>query len=135
MAAPTDRSAHAVGVFFAGAGVMHFVRPDFFEAIVPRWFPSPRLANRVSGGAEIVLGLGMVPRRTRPFAARGLLALTAVVYPANIDMALNDVMVKPGEHGRMVRSEGVEAARPLNLARLPLQFVMAWAVWRHRKRA
>lgn len=88
----------------------------------------------MSGGAEIVLGLGMVPRRTRPFAARGLLALTAVVYPASIDMALNELVVKPGEDGRMVRTEGVAAARPLNLARLPLQFVMAWAVWRHRRR-
>ena len=43
---------------------MHFVRPDFFEAIVPRWFPSPKLANQVSGAAEIILGVGMMPRRT-----------------------------------------------------------------------
>ncbi len=134
MAPPSDRSAHALGVFFAGAGVMHFVRPDFFEAIVPRWFPSPRIANQASGAAEIVLGLGMLPRRTRPLAARGLLALTAVVYPANIDMAINDVVVKPGEDGRMERVEGVEAARVVNLLRLPLQFVMAWAIRRHARR-
>ena len=57
--APSDRSAYAVGTFFAGAGVMHFARPDFFEAIVPRWFPSPKFANQASGAAEIVLGLGM----------------------------------------------------------------------------
>lgn len=135
MAAPSDRSAHLVGAFFAGAGVMHFVRPDFFEAIVPRWFPSPKLANQASGAAEIVLGLGMLPRRTRPLAARGLLALTAAVYPANIDMALNDVAVKPGEDGRMERVEGIEAARTVNLVRLPMQFVMAWAIWRHLRRS
>ncbi|MEM9521387.1 MAG: hypothetical protein AAGA37_18905 [Actinomycetota bacterium] len=135
MAAPSDRSAHAAGAFFAGAGVMHFVRPDFFEAIVPRWFPNPAFANQASGAAEIVLGLGMIPKRTRPLAATGLLALTAAVYPANIDMAINDVVVKPDENGTMQRIEGVKAARPVNLLRLPLQFVMAWAVWRHRKRA
>ncbi|MGB1681311.1 MAG: DoxX family protein [Acidimicrobiales bacterium] len=128
---PSDRSAHAVGAFFAGAGVMHFVRPDFFEAIVPRWFPSPKLANQVSGAAEIILGVGMMPRRTRPFAARGLLVLTAAVYPANIDMAINDVVVKPDNDGHMERVEGVKAARPQNLIRLPLQFVMAWAIRRH----
>ena len=134
MAAPSDRSAHLTGAFFASAGVMHFVRPDFFDALVPRWFPSPKLANQVSGAAEIVLGLGMIPRRTRPLAARGLLALTAAVYPANIDMAINDVVVKPGEDGRMERVEGVKAARTVNLIRLPMQFVMAWAVWRHLRR-
>ena len=110
---------------------MHFVRPDFFEAIVPRWFPSPKLANQVSGAAEIILGVGMMPRRTRPFAARGLLVLTAAVYPANIDMAINDVVVKPDDDGQMERVEGVKAARPQNLIRLPLQFVMAWAIRRH----
>ena len=129
--APSDRSAYAVGTFFAGAGVMHFVRPDFFEAIVPRWFPSPKLANQVSGAAEIILGVAMMPRRTRPLAARGLLVLTAAVYPANIDMAINDVVVKPDDDGQMERVEGVKAARPQNLIRLPLQFVMAWAIRRH----
>ena len=73
---------------------------------MPRWFPSPKFANQASGAAEIVLGLGMIPRRTRPLAARGLLVLTAVVYPANIDMAINDVVVKPGDNGRMERVEG-----------------------------
>jgi len=128
---PSDRSARAVGAFFAGAGVMHFVRPDFFEAIVPRWFPSPKLANQVSGAAEIILGVAMMPRRTRPLAARGLLVLTAAVYPANIDMAINDVVAKPDDDGQMERVEGVKAARPQNLIRLPLQFVMAWAIRRH----
>lgn len=113
---------------------MHFVRPDFFEAIVPRWFPSPKLANEVSGAAEIVLGTGMFHPATRPAAAKGLLLLTAAVYPANIDMAINDVVVKPGEDGRMERVEGVRAARTLNLLRLPMQFVMVWAIRRHTRR-
>ena len=113
---------------------MHFMRPDFFEAIVPRWFPSPKLANEVSGAAEIVLGAGMFHPATRPAAAKGLLLLTAAVYPANIDMAINDVVVKPGEDGRMERVEGVRAARTLNLLRLPMQFVMVWAIRRHTRR-
>jgi uncharacterized membrane protein len=134
MRTPSDRSAYAVGAFFAGAGAMHFVRPDFFEAIVPKWFPSPKVANEASGAAEIVLGLGMIPKRTRPLAARGLLMLTAAVYPANLDMAMNDVAVKPGDDGRMRRIEGVEAARTVNLARLPIQVLIAWAIRRHTRR-
>ena len=134
VAPPSDRSAYVLGSFFAGAGVMHFVRPDFFEAIVPRWFPSPKVANEASGAAEIVLGLGMIPRRTRPLAAKGLLMLTAAVYPANLDMALHDVVVKPGDDGRMERVEGVAAARTANLIRLPIQVVIAWAIRRHARR-
>ena len=114
---------------------MHFVRPDFFEAIVPRWFPDPKLANQASGAAEIALGLGMFHPRTRPIAARGLLYLTAAVYPANLDMAMNDVAVLPGDDGKMTRVEGVETTRVQNLVRLPFQVLFAWALKRHFRRS
>jgi uncharacterized membrane protein len=127
-----DRSALAVGAAFTGAGVGHFVRPDFFEAIVPRWFPGPRVANQVSGGAEIVLGLAMIPRRTRRVAAWGLLGLLAAVYPANIDAAINGVDVRKGDDGRFHRHEG-EIADARNWIRLPFQFVLGALVWRHTR--
>ena len=135
MAPPSDRSAYVLGTFFTSAGVMHFVRPDFFEAIVPRWFPSPKAANQASGAAEIALGLGMFHPRTRPVAARGLLYLTAAVYPANLDMAMNDVAVLPGDDGKMERVEGVEKTRTQNLVRLPFQVLFAWALKRHMRKA
>ena len=58
-------STSLAAAFFTGAGVMHFARPDFFESIVPEWFRDKRLANSVSGAAEIALGLGLLPARTR----------------------------------------------------------------------
>jgi uncharacterized membrane protein len=119
---------------FAGAGVAHFARPDFFEAIVPRWFPNPALANQASGAAEIVCGLGMFPRRTRRVAAFGLLAILAGVFPANVDMYLNDVDLVPGEDGRMQRVEGADGVRTRNLVRLPFQFLFALLAWRHTRR-
>ena len=131
---PSDRSARIVGGMFAGAGIAHFARPGFFEAIVPRWFPNAALANQVSGAAEIVLGLGMFARRTRRASALGLLALTAAVYPANIDMYVNDVDVRVGDDGSVERVENAEGVRTRNLIRLPFQFVIAWAVWRHARR-
>lgn len=117
--------------FFTGAGVMHFARPDFFESVVPDWFPDRRLANRASGAAEIVLGLGLLPRRTRRASAYGLAALTAIVFPANIDMAINDVELVPVE-GKMTRSVGTAtgASRLVNWVRLPLQLPLGYAVWR-----
>ena len=130
----SDRSAHAVGAAFAGAGVAHFARPDFFESIVPRWMPSPRATNQISGAAEIVLGVAMMPRRTRRVAAFGLLGLLAAVFPANVDMYLNDVELRPDADGRMQRAEGADGVRTQNAIRLPFQLLFAWAVWRHTRR-
>lgn len=115
---------------------MHFARPDFFESIVPEWFPDKRLANYVSGAAEIVLGLGLLPARTRRASALGLIALLAAVFPANIDMAVNNVEVKPVD-GKMSRSAGtaVGPGRIVNWVRLPLQIPVAVALWRIARQA
>ncbi|MEZ5244475.1 MAG: hypothetical protein R2707_05200 [Acidimicrobiales bacterium] len=130
----SDRSARVIGAMFAGAGSAHFARPDFFEAIVPRWFPNPKFANQASGAAEIVCGLAMFPRRTRRWAAFGLLGILAGVFPANVDMYLHDVDMSPGDDGRMERVENAEGVRTRNLVRLPVQFVFAALVWRHTRR-
>jgi uncharacterized membrane protein len=128
-------STLVASALFTGAGVMHFARPDFFESIVPDWFPDKRLANLGSGAAEIVLGLGLLPPATRRMSALGLVALTAAVFPANVDMALNDVEVKPVD-GRMTRSVGsaTGAARAVNWLRLPMQIPMAVGMWRIARR-
>jgi uncharacterized membrane protein len=126
-------SPYVAGAFFASAGVMHFAKPDFFEAIVPDWFPSATAANQVSGAAEIVLGLGMMSPVTRKFSALGLLALTVAVFPANVDMALERVEVKPVD-GRLTRSVGT-ATGPQNWIRLPMQAPLLWWLWREARAA
>ena len=130
------RSTLLASTFFTGAGVMHFARPDFFESIVPDWFPDARLANEVSGAAEIALGLGLLPAGTRRWSAYGLIALLTAVFPANVDMALNDVEVRPVD-GRMTRSVGTAAglARVANWLRLPMQVPLAVAMWRIARQA
>ncbi len=112
---------------------MHFAKPDFFEAIVPDWFPDAELANRASGAAEIALGLGMLSRRTRRASSLGLIALTAAVFPANVDMAVNRVEVRRVD-GRMVRSVGT-ATGPQNWIRLPMQLPLLWWLWRETRAA
>ena len=120
-------------MFFTGAGSMHFARPDFFESIVPDWFPNAQLANRLSGAAEIALGLGMIAPQTRRVSALGLIALTVVVFPANVDMAVNKVEVKPLD-GAMARSVGT-ATGPQNWIRLPMQLPLIWWLWRESRAA
>jgi uncharacterized membrane protein len=130
----SDTSARVIGSAFVGAGITHFARPDFFESIVPRWFPNLALANQLSGAAEIVCGVGMFYRRTRRIAGFGLLGILIGVFPANVDMYLNNVDMKPGDDGKMTRVEGADGVRQRNLIRLPFQFLFAFFVWRHTKK-
>lgn len=116
---------------------MHFVRPDFFESIVPDWFPDKKLANLGSGAAEIALGLGLLAPRTRKFSALGLIALLLAVLPANVDMAVNSVEITPDDDGKMTRSAGTAEGpgRIVNWVRLPLQLPLIWWMWREAKAA
>ena len=107
---------------FVGAGVMHFVRPAVFEAIVPPYLPSPRALVLVSGAAEILGGVGLLVPAVRVWAGVGLILLLLAVFPANLFMA------QEAEQFRWVPAWAL-------WARLPLQAVLiaavAWAagVW------
>jgi uncharacterized membrane protein len=105
-------------VFWIVAGTMHFVAPKFYEAIVPP--PLDRYKRevvQVSGVAELIGGLGVMPARTRRAARWWLLATLVAVYPANIYMAL-----RPEKFKNM--------PAPALWARLPVQFLFAWFTWR-----
>jgi uncharacterized membrane protein len=126
-------SAIGAGMLFTGAGIAHFTKPDFFEAIVPDWIPNAALANRLSGAAELAFGLAMFYQRTRKLSALGLFALTIAVFPANIDTAVNNVEPQLVE-GRFSRSVGT-ATGPLNWIRLPLQLPLLWWLWKEYRAA
>lgn len=108
------RSEKLLAGFLLGAGIMHFVNPDFFDAIVPPWAPgSARAATYVSGLAEMLVGLGIVVGRTRRYALWSAAALFVAVYPANLYMAWD------------WRDRDI-ADRLVAYGRLPLQIPMVW---------
>jgi uncharacterized membrane protein len=111
---------YLLAVFFVGAGVMHFVKPDFYVAIMPPYLPWHLELVWISGVFEILGGIGVLfPQPLRRWAAWGLVALLIAVFPANLHVALHDVAV------------GGQAASPLfNWVRLPFQLVfIAWVIW------
>jgi uncharacterized membrane protein len=120
-----SRLQRTVVVGFGTLGVLHFVRPRQFEAIVPKFVPmSAENAVRWSGYAELIGAAGVAVPATRRLARWWLLGLLAAVYPANIEMA-----VAPERCAK----RGVPADRIprwLLWARLPLQPLFALAVWR-----
>jgi uncharacterized membrane protein len=77
------------GPFFVFAGVMHFVIPRTYEAIMPPWLPAHRELVYASGVAEIAGGAGLMADATREPAGWWLIATLAAVFPANLHMALH----------------------------------------------
>ena len=80
---------YIIGGFFIFAGVMHFVKPHSYAAIMPDWIPAHDEAVAVSGVAEIAGGAALFSDRTARFGGWWLIALLVAVFPANIHMALN----------------------------------------------
>lgn len=66
------------------AGVSHFRTPKFFLKITPPWVPRPELINKLVGGMEILLGIGLLFPATRSLAAAGVILLLIAVFPANV---------------------------------------------------
>ncbi|RYY12040.1 MAG: DoxX family protein [Chitinophagaceae bacterium] len=68
-------------------GIMHFIRPAGFVRIIPPYLSRPYSLVYISGAAEIILAILLIPHATRAIAAWGLIALLIAVFPANIYMA------------------------------------------------
>jgi uncharacterized membrane protein len=110
-----------LALLMVGAGMMHFIRPDFYLKIMPPYLPFHWELVYLSGFCEIALGmLLLVPRFSR-FAAWGVIALLIAVFPANT---------------YVYQHQDVLPAPPIvHLLRLPLQGVLIlWAYW-HTKRS
>ncbi len=117
----TSRAERAVGVAFLGAGLNHFAMPGAYRAIVPPGFGDPARVVALSGVAEIAGGVGVLLPRTRRLAGAGLLALLVAVFPANLHMARTP-------------ERFAHIPRWALYARLPLQPLMMWGVWRATRR-
>ncbi len=77
------------GWAFVATGVLHFLRPKMYEAIMPDYLPAHRELVYASGVTEAVGGLAVLHPKTRSFGGWLLAATVVGVFPANVHMALN----------------------------------------------
>ena len=106
------------GPFFVFAGVMHFLRPHWYERIMPPYVPRHREMVYASGAAEIAGGLAAMHPATRRAGSLWSIATLLAVFPANVHMALN---AKDFE-------KHVPGGESALWARLPVQALfIAWA--------
>jgi len=125
--APTDQLASRqeaarlrLAAMLFGVGVMHFVAPKFFEDIVPKWAGNAKFHVVWSGMAELLAGVLLAVPSTRRVGAWLALVLLVLVYPANIQMAIDAGKPK-------------DAESLIVWLRLPLQFPMFRAAWRQTR--
>ena len=107
------------GPVYVFAGVMHFLKPRWYESIMPPYIPAHRELVLASGVAEIAGGAALMAPdpRVRRWGGRWMVATLVAVFPANVHMAL---------HPDRYRVPGGRAAL---YARLPFQAVfIAWAL-------
>jgi len=109
---------------FTVTGVLHFIRPAFFDPLMPRVIPG-RLHRPLvygSGVAELACAAGLF-RRAR-WASAASTALLVSVWSANLQMALD---------AGTGRNEGAMDSAVLAWGRMPLQLPMLWAARQARR--
>lgn len=106
-------SLYGMILFYAGAGINHFVHPSFYLQIMPPWLPWHNELVFLSGVAEVVCALLLLFPKTRRTGAWAVIALLIAVFPANIQMLINYM----------------NAGNPMTwiaVVRLPIQLLLIW---------
>jgi uncharacterized membrane protein len=107
--ASRSKDVTALAAILATSGVIHLVRPQTYEPIMPRFVPAHREVILASGVAELVCAAGLLSGRFRRPAGWASAALLLAVFPANLKMASDSTRTS---------NTGFQA---IAIGRLPLQ--------------
>lgn len=106
---------YLMSILYILAGFNHFRNPKMYIRIIPSYFQNPNLINKLSGIAEIVLGIGLLIPITSKFSAWGIIALLIAIFPSNLYMLQNE-------------KASFGLPKWLLILRLPLQLILIyWA--------
>ena len=87
--APLNRTMKGVTSAYVVSGLIHLVRPQVFERIMPTPLPAKRELVYLSGIAELGCAVGLLRPSSRAVAGWASAALLVAVWPANVQMALD----------------------------------------------
>ena len=77
-------------LFFVGAGLNHFMNPQFYDAIVPSFIPYPRFVHQFTGILEILIPI-LFLTKYRKEAAIMMIVLLIILYGANFYVWINNL--------------------------------------------
>ena len=106
-------SKYIFAVLLIIAGILHFLKPNFYRKIMPAYLPAHHTLIILSGIAEIICGILLLFPATSNLGAYLTIALLIAVFPANIEMSRKYYVKK-------------KKGFWFTLLRLPLQFLMIW---------
>ena len=110
---------YIMALLYIAAGINHFRKPEFYLKIMPDYFLAPQLLNHISGVAEIILGVLLLIKTTRPFAAWGIATMLVIFMLVHVYM-LQQSLAQPGYF----------MSPTMGWIRIGLQFALiAWALW------
>lgn len=106
------------------AGVNHFRAPESYYRIIPPYMPWPKLLNILAGFFEILFGLLLIYKYTRPMAARGIILLLILFIPVHVDMVIR----APFQLGSLYVTPLIAWVRLV-----VLQPVLIWLGWQYTR--
>ena len=109
-----------MSLFYISAGIMHFMRPEYYTLIMPPYLPWHLELVYISGICESLFGILLIPNKSRRIAAWFIIALLIAVFPANIQMTINYA----NEHNPDLW---------ISIVRLPIQILLIWWAWVYTK--
>ena len=127
MTRPLRTDAKVVMAAFTASGIVHLVKPEVFEPLMPEWVPAHREVILWSGVAELACAAGLALPPTRRAAGLASAATLLAVFPGNIKMALDSLRTDSrGLPGRCLRPAAAAAADdPRRAARRPVAEAVA----------
>ncbi len=112
------RDIRALAGILATSGVVHLLKAEVYEPIMPKVVPSHRLVIYASGVAELACAVGLLVPKTRQTAGWVSLGLLLAVYPANLKMAADSTKTDNTSY------------KAVAFGRLPMQLPMLWSAFR-----
>ena len=99
------------GIFFLYAGIMHFIKPQFFKHFIPDFLPKLAV-NYLFGAIEIILGIALFFSQTVNKAAAGIFILMLLFLPIHI--------------WDLTKERPAIGSKKLAIIRIPLQFLLLY---------
>ncbi|MDE1205912.1 MauE/DoxX family redox-associated membrane protein [Tenacibaculum larymnensis] len=102
------------GIFFAFAGIMHFIKPKIFNRFIPNFLPK-LVVNYIAGLLELAIGIGLLINQTTKQAALAMFILMLIFLPIHIWDVFRD---KPAI-----------GSKKIAIIRVPLQFLLLYIAY------
>jgi uncharacterized membrane protein len=102
------------GCFFCFAGIMHFLKPQFFKDFIPKFFPK-KLVNYGVGFVEFALGLGLFFNPITTYASLSIFILLIILLPIHL--------------WDLTKKKPAIGSKKLAIIRVPIQLLLMFGIY------